>query len=258
MAQALDPDNASILVAGGGGVALLVTRRLKDMGAWVWVLQRSDSRRCGCRSLLRLPRNPPPHHLPCIHARCEGTLHRARPFRCQVGVVYSTGLHEGLHALARMQRLLHMQEGPHALASTQRLLHMQEGLHAWSGRSACPDDVSWAHLCRAQIEGMMAIVVRGDALNEEDVKKAFAQIEEVDVVVSTIGGTPGDPTADSQVPSQASPAAHPLQQMVALGGMDNVAIYPVACPVQGPAAQRHMQAQRCSRPQWLIIFGSTN
>jgi hypothetical protein len=45
-AEALDPDNASILVAGGGGVALLVTRKLKDMGSWVWVLQRSDSRRC--------------------------------------------------------------------------------------------------------------------------------------------------------------------------------------------------------------------
>ena len=43
---ALDPDNASILVAGGGGVALEITRRLKDMGAWVWQLQRSDSRRC--------------------------------------------------------------------------------------------------------------------------------------------------------------------------------------------------------------------
>ena len=46
---------------------------------------------------------------------------------------------------------------------------------------------------------MMAIVVKGDALNEEDVKKAFDQIEEVDAVVSTIGGTPADPSADSQV-----------------------------------------------------------
>ncbi|BDA48088.1 Uncharacterized protein At2g34460, chloroplastic at C-terminar half [Coccomyxa sp. Obi] len=94
-AEAMDPDNASILVAGGGGVALSVTRRLKDMGSWVWMLQRSDSR-------------------------------------------------------------------------------------------------------RQEIEKMMAIVVRGDALNKDDVQKAFDQIEEVDAVVSTLGGTPGDPTADSQ------------------------------------------------------------
>lgn len=46
---------------------------------------------------------------------------------------------------------------------------------------------------------MMAIVVRGDALNPEQVQKAFDQIEEVDAVVSTIGGTPADPSADSQV-----------------------------------------------------------
>lgn len=45
MASNLDPDNASILVCGGGGVALEVTRKLKDMGSWVWMLQRSDSRR---------------------------------------------------------------------------------------------------------------------------------------------------------------------------------------------------------------------
>lgn len=45
-AETMDPDNASILVAGGGGVALSVTRRLKDMGSWVWMLQRSDTRRC--------------------------------------------------------------------------------------------------------------------------------------------------------------------------------------------------------------------
>lgn len=48
---------------------------------------------------------------------------------------------------------------------------------------------------------MMAIVVRGDALNPEQIQKAFDQIEEVDAVVSTIGGTPADPTADSQVPN---------------------------------------------------------
>jgi hypothetical protein len=46
---------------------------------------------------------------------------------------------------------------------------------------------------------MMAILVRGDAMSKEDVTKAFDQIEEVDAVVSTIGGTPADPMADSQV-----------------------------------------------------------
>ena len=34
-------------------------------------------------------------------------------------------------------------------------------------------------LCRAEIEGMMAIVVRGDALVASDVDKVFDQIEEV-------------------------------------------------------------------------------
>lgn len=91
----LDPDNASILVCGGGGVALHVTRKLKNMGSWVWQLQRTDVR-------------------------------------------------------------------------------------------------------RPEIEKMMAIVAKGDALNPADVEKVFASIEEVDAVVSTIGGTTANPQADSQ------------------------------------------------------------
>lgn len=37
----------SILAAGGGGGALEVMRRVKDMGTGVWQLQRRDWRRCG-------------------------------------------------------------------------------------------------------------------------------------------------------------------------------------------------------------------
>lgn len=91
----LDPDNASILVCGGGGVALEVTRKLKNWGSWVWMLQRTEER-------------------------------------------------------------------------------------------------------RKEIEGMMAIVSKGDALDVDSVAKAFDDMEEVDAVVSTIGGTTANPEADSQ------------------------------------------------------------
>jgi nucleoside-diphosphate-sugar epimerase len=89
----LDPDNASILVCGGGGVALAVTRRLKDMGSWVWMLQRTDAR-------------------------------------------------------------------------------------------------------KKEIESMMAIVAKGDALNPADIEKAFDQIDGADAVVSSVGGSVADPRAD--------------------------------------------------------------
>ena len=61
--------------------------------------------------------------------------------------------------------------------------------------------VSSKHLAafRKEIESMMAIVVKGDAMSKDDLKKAFESIEDVDAVVSTIGGTPADPSADSQV-----------------------------------------------------------
>ena len=53
----------------------------------------------------------------------------------------------------------------------------------------------------------MAIVVKGDALDEASVKAAFDQIEEVDAVVSTVGGTPADPRADSEVLTRGWPSA---------------------------------------------------
>ena len=53
--------------------------------------------------------------------------------------------------------------------------------------------------CRPEIEKMMARVVRGDALSEKDVAQVFDQIEDLQAVVSCIGGTPADPSPDSQV-----------------------------------------------------------
>ena len=60
---------------------------------------------------------------------------------------------------------------------------------------------------------MMAIVIKGDALNPEQIQKAFDQIEEVDAVVSTIGGTPADPTADSQVPRNEAAVLHKFKRV---------------------------------------------
>ena len=45
---------------------------------------------------------------------------------------------------------------------------------------------------------MGAFLFKGDALNPADVAKVYASLDECDCVVSTIGGTPQDPRADSE------------------------------------------------------------
>lgn len=45
---------------------------------------------------------------------------------------------------------------------------------------------------------MGAFLFKGDALDKAAVEKCFASLEECDAVVSTIGGTPADPRADSE------------------------------------------------------------
>ena len=50
---------------------------------------------------------------------------------------------------------------------------------------------------RAEIEKMGAFLCKGDALVDKDVKKAYDMVEEYDAVVSTVGGTPASPEADS-------------------------------------------------------------
>lgn len=50
---------------------------------------------------------------------------------------------------------------------------------------------------RKEIEAMGAMLAVGDALDPASINKALATTE-FDVLVSTVGGTPQDPTADSQ------------------------------------------------------------
>ena len=52
MRAALDPDNTSIMVCGGAGTAMHTTRKLKDMGAWVWMMQRSDNNRAEIEKMM--------------------------------------------------------------------------------------------------------------------------------------------------------------------------------------------------------------
>ena len=51
---------------------------------------------------------------------------------------------------------------------------------------------------RKEIEGVGGFLVKGDALDPKAVAKAMNQSDEYDAVVSTIGGTPADPRADSE------------------------------------------------------------
>ena len=46
---------------------------------------------------------------------------------------------------------------------------------------------------------MGAIVVAGDALDPASLDKAFGSIEEVDAVISTVGGTSANPKVDGEV-----------------------------------------------------------
>ena len=52
---------------------------------------------------------------------------------------------------------------------------------------------------RSEIEGMGAIVVAGDALDTRSLDKAFDSIEELDAVISTVGGTSANPKVDGEV-----------------------------------------------------------
>ncbi|CAL6328366.1 unnamed protein product [Bathycoccus prasinos] len=51
---------------------------------------------------------------------------------------------------------------------------------------------------RKEIESVGGFLVKGDVFDPKSVKKALNLVEEYDAVVSTVGGTPADPKADSE------------------------------------------------------------
>ena len=53
-------------------------------------------------------------------------------------------------------------------------------------------------LSQNQIESVGGFLVKGDVFDPKSVKKALNLVEEYDAVVSTVGGTPADPKADSE------------------------------------------------------------
>jgi nucleoside-diphosphate-sugar epimerase len=56
----------------------------------------------------------------------------------------------------------------------------------------------FSHKQRRQIESVGGFLVKGDVFDPKSVKKALNLVEEYDAVVSTVGGTPADPKADSE------------------------------------------------------------
>ena len=89
---------------------------------------------------------------------------------------------------------------------------------------------------------MMAIVHNGDAMNPEDIEKAFVAIDGVDAVVSTLGGTTADPTVDSQASGgpgslgawEPSPVCRRTQSALLQRVVSQPASWP-RCRVQQPA-----------------------
>lgn len=57
---------------------------------------------------------------------------------------------------------------------------------------------------------MGAILLKGDAMDRTGLDNVFSGVDDIDAVVSTIGGTPANPQADSQV------RAHPRLCIVPL------------------------------------------
>lgn len=74
-AARLDPDNSSVLVCGGAGVALSTARKMKDMGAWVWMLQRGEANRPEIEKMMAFVVKGDALDPPTLKKAMDGALH---------------------------------------------------------------------------------------------------------------------------------------------------------------------------------------
>lgn len=152
----LDPDNASILVCGGGGVALHVTRKLKNMGSWVWQLQRTDVRRQEIEKMMAIVAKGDALSKEDVQRVFDSELQQRWSLGCSCKSLLCA-----LHATSKSARMC--------------------------SAAQCMRGVVTSHA--------------GPDMYLDPAQMTASGIEEVDAVVSTIGGTTANPQADSQVSS---------------------------------------------------------
>lgn len=116
---------------------------------------------------------------------------------------------------------------------------------------------------RSEIEQMGAMLSIGDALDQSTIDKTFAALDDLDVVVSTLGGTPADPRADSEgnialIDAAVKKGVKKFVLVTSIGTGDSSGapppqVYEVLEPVlkEKEKAENHLMAQ--TGIEWTIV-----
>ena len=108
-----------------------------------------------------------------------------------------------------------------------------------------------------------AFLFKGDALKAADVDKCYAGLDECDVVVSTIGGTPADPAADAEgnialMEAAARKGVKKFVLVTSIGtgnssGAPSPQVYEVLKPVLLAKEKAEARLKQLAPMQWVII-----